>query len=154
MDKKILKIELVPDGCWYYNLRSILSEKQWNFLKAEAKARSGGKCSICGKKTAYLDAHERWSYDEKNGVQKLTDIIAVCKDCHSVIHIGRTSLKGDTERAENHYMKVNGATYAEYRAALRKANEEHIRRNKVSEWKLDLSYLKKYCGKGETDGDN
>ncbi|MBO5068414.1 MAG: HNH endonuclease [Clostridia bacterium] len=139
-----LDFELVPDGCWYSNLRSILSKKQWDFLRADAKERSGGKCMICGKKTKYLDAHERWSYDEKSCVQKLEDIIAVCKDCHSVIHIGYTQLKGNEERAEKHFMKVNGCSYAEYRKALGLANEVHKRRNEISEWKLDLTYLKRY----------
>ena len=139
-----LDFELVPDGCWYSNLRSILSKKQWDFLRAEAKERSGGKCMICGKQTKYLDAHERWSYDEKSCVQKLEDIIAVCKDCHSVIHIGYTQLKGNEERAEKHFMKVNGCSYAEYRKALGLANEAHKRRNEISEWKLDLTYLKRY----------
>ena len=46
-----LNFELVPDGCWYSNLRSILSKRQWDFLKSEAKERAGGKCMICGKKT-------------------------------------------------------------------------------------------------------
>ena len=100
-----LDFELVPDGCWYSNLRSILSKKQWDFLKADAKQRAGGFCMICGRKTDKLDAHERWSYDEKNAVQKLEDILAVCKDCHSVIHIGYTQLKGNEERAEKHFMK-------------------------------------------------
>ncbi len=154
MDKKILKIELVPDGCWYSNLRAVLSAKEWNYIKAKAKERAGGKCAICGKKTNYLDAHEQWSYDEKKGVQKLIGIIAVCKDCHSVIHIGRTSLVGNIEKAENHYLKVNGATYAEYRAALKKANEEHRRRNEVSEWSLDISYLKDYLDEGDTSGNH
>lgn len=139
-----LDFELVPDGCWYSNLRSILSKKQWDFLRADAKERSGGKCMICGKQTKYLDAHERWSYDEKSCVQKLEDIIAVCKDCHSVIHIGYTQLKGNEERAEKHFMKVNGCSYAEYRKALGLANEVHKRRNEISEWKLDLTYLKRY----------
>ena len=139
-----LDFELVPDVCWYSNLRSILSKKQWDFLRADAKERSGGKCMICGKQTKYLDAHERWSYDEKNCVQKLEDIIAVCKDCHSVIHIGYTQLKGNEERAEKHFMKVNGCSYAEYRKALGLANEVHKRRNEISEWKLDLTYLKRY----------
>jgi len=139
-----LDFELVPDGCWYSNLRSILSKKQWDFLKADAKERAGGVCMICGKKTEKLDAHERWSYDEKTCVQKLEDIVAVCKDCHSVIHIGYTQLKGNEERAEKHFMKVNGCTYSEYRKALGEANEIHSRRNKIGEWKLDLSYLKRY----------
>ncbi len=139
-----LNFELVPDGCWYSNLRSILSRAQWDFVKNDAKDRAGGKCKICGKKSNRLEAHERWSYDEKNCVQKLEDVIAVCKDCHSVIHIGRTQLKGDEERAEKHFIKVNECTYAEYRRALGVANEEHQRRNRINEWKLDLTYLKRY----------
>ena len=38
-------------------------------------------------------------------------------------------------------MKVNGCTYAEYRKALGEANADHARRNKVPEWKLDISVL-------------
>ena len=139
-----LNFELVPDSCWYSNLRSLLSKKQWDFLRADAKARAGGKCAICGKQTSSLDAHERWSYDIEKGVQKLEDIIAVCKDCHSVIHIGYTQLKGNEVRAEKHFMKVNNCSYAEYRKALGIANELHQQRNSVSEWKLDLTYLKRY----------
>lgn len=143
--KEILKFEMIPDGCWYSNLRTILTREQWEFIKKAVKRRANGKCEICGAKTDRLDAHERWSYDEKKCVQKLEEVVAVCKDCHSVIHIGRTQLKGDTERAERHYQKVNGATYAEYRAALGKANEEHQRLNRVSEWKLDISKLKDFA---------
>ncbi len=139
-----LDFELVPDSCWYSNLRSLLTKQQWDFLRADAKERAGGKCSICGKKTTRLDAHERWSYDIEKGVQKLEDIIAVCKDCHSVIHIGYTQLKGDEERAEKHFIKVNDCTYAEYRRALGRANQLHQERNAVLEWKLDLTYLKRY----------
>lgn len=143
MDYK-LNFELVPDSCWYSNLRTILSKKQWDFLKADAKERADGKCMICGRITEKLEAHEKWSYDENACVQKLEDIIAVCKDCHCVIHIGRTQLKGDEERAEKHFMKVNECSYAEYRKALGEANVVHRRRNEVSEWKLDLSYLKRF----------
>ena len=139
-----LNFELVPDGCWYSNLRSLLSKKQWDFLKSDAKERSNGRCAICGKKTDRLEAHERWSYDVKNAVQKLEDVIAVCKDCHSVIHIGRTQLVGDEQRAEKHFMKVNNCSYADFRKELGKANEKHIKLNAVSEWKLDLTWLKRF----------
>ena len=139
-----LNFELVPDGCWGYNLRSILSKEQWDFLKKDAKYRANGKCSICGKNTKFLDTHERWSYDQANGIQKLEDIIAVCKDCHSAIHIGYTSIKGNLEKAENHYMKVNGVSYAIMKNDLSIANQKHKKLNEVSEWKLDLSFLKRY----------
>ena len=99
---------------------------------------------LCGAQTRRLEAHERWEYDEENAVQRLVDVIAVCRSCHEVIHIGRTSLLGGEERAAEHFMKVNGCSYAEYRRALGEANTAHRRRNLVPEWKLDLSYLKKF----------
>lgn len=139
-----LNFELVPDSCWYSNLRSILSPAQWDVVRKEAYARARGRCMICGAPVTCLEAHEKWEYDEKNAVQKLADVVAVCKSCHEVIHIGRTSLMGNEERACAHFMKVNGCTYAEYKKALGEANTAHRRRNAVAEWKLDLSYLKKF----------
>ena len=139
-----LNFELVPDSCWYSNLRSILAPAQWDIVRREAYARAKGKCMICGEPTTRLEAHERWSYDEEKGIQKLKDVVAVCRSCHEVIHIGRTQLLGNEERACTHFMKVNGCSYSEYRKALGEANEAHRRRNKVPEWKLDLTYLKKF----------
>lgn len=141
---KKLNFELVPDSCWYSNLRSILSKKQWDFLRKEAYEKANSKCMICSKPSKRLEAHEQWSYNEKDAVQKLEGIIAVCHNCHSVIHIGRTGLVGDIEKAEKHYMKVNKCSYSEYVSDLGKANETHKRLNNISEWKIDLSYLKRY----------
>lgn len=139
-----LDIELVPDGCWYSNLRSLLSKAQWDAVRREAYSRAGGRCTVCGRRCTRLEAHERWSYDEKNAVQKLEDVVALCHACHEVVHIGRTQLMGREREASEHFMRVNGCTYAEYRKALGEANERHRRLNIVPEWKLDLSYLKKF----------
>ncbi|MCD8372481.1 MAG: hypothetical protein LUD27_04170 [Clostridia bacterium] len=139
-----LNFELVPDSCWYSNLRSILSPEQWNIVRKDAYARAGGKCMICGAPSNRLEAHERWSYNEDTATQKLEAVIAVCPACHAVIHIGRTSLKGNEKAASEHFMKVNGCGYADYRKALGKANEDHRRRNGIAEWKLDLTWLKRF----------
>ena len=139
-----LKFELVPDGCWYYNLRSILSKKQWDYIRHVAYDEADGRCMICGRKVNRLEAHERWRYDEETATCILSDVIAVCSMCHQVIHIGRTQLMGKGERAEDWFMRVNKCSYADMRAELGKANDDHIRRNKIAEWKLDLSYLKRY----------
>lgn len=136
-----LKFELVPDSCWYSNLRSLLPPGGWDIIRKKAYARAGGRCMICLSPEKRLEAHEVWSYDEENAVQKLEGVIAVCRRCHAVIHIGRTQLTGGEREAEAHFMKVNGCTYAEYRKALGEANEAHRRRNKIPEWKLDLSVL-------------
>ncbi len=139
-----LNFEMVPDGCWYSNLRSLLSPRQWDAVRKKAYARAGGRCMICGAPSKRLEAHERWEYDEENAVQRLKDIIAVCPACHAAIHIGRTQLKGDVRAAEEHFMRVNGCTYAQMRAALGAANADHIRRNKIGEWKLDISRLAQF----------
>lgn len=139
-----LNFELVPDSCWYSNLRSILSPAQWDTVRKEAYSRAQGRCMICGEQASRLEAHERWGYDEEKRVQKLLDVVAVCRACHEVIHIGRTQLTGGEERACAHFMKVNGCSFSEYRKALGEANADHIRRNKIPEWSLDLSYLKKF----------
>lgn len=139
-----LNFEMVPDGCWYSNLRSLISPRQWDALRKKAYARADGRCMICGAPSKRLEAHERWEYDEENAVQRLKDIIAVCPACHAAIHIGRTQLKGDARAAEEHFMKVNGCTYAQMRAAMGAANADHIRRNKISEWKLDISRLAQF----------
>ena len=146
MEKKPYKLtfELVPDSCWYSNLRSMLSKAQWDVVRKEAYSRADGRCMICNRPVTRLEAHERWSYDEKNCVQKLEDVIAVCHACHSVIHIGRTQLIGEEDKAIKHFMRVYGCSYAVYIKALGEANTDHIRRNKVAEWKLDLTYLKKF----------
>ena len=139
-----LKFELVPDGCWYSNLRSALKPSEWDKVRRAAYARANGKCTICGRTVNRLEAHERWSYNEKLGIQKLEDIIAVCHLCHSVIHIGRTQLTGDEDKAIKWFTYVNKCSYADYRKALGYANEEHKRLNLVPEWATDLTKLKEF----------
>ncbi len=143
LDRK-LKFEIIPDGCWKYNLRNILSTKLWNFLKNDAKDRAGNKCAICGAQSARLEAHEVWDYDVSNGIIALKDILSICPLCHKAIHINRTYLTGDFEKAENQYMSVNGVSYSQMKNDLKLANELNQLRNKVSEWKMDLSWLKNY----------
>lgn len=143
MTKFKLNFELVPDSCWYSNLRSALPKEAWDRIRKKAYARAGGKCMLCGAPTARLEAHEQWEYDDEKGVQKLKNVVAVCRACHEVIHIGRTQLMGREREASEHFMKVNGCTYAEYRKALGEANEKHRERSR-REWQLDVSELNKF----------
>ena len=143
MTKFKLNFELVPDSCWYSNLRSELPKEAWDKIRKKAYARAGGKCMLCGAPTTRLEAHEQWEYNDEKGVQKLVNVVAVCRACHEVIHIGRTQLMGRERDASEHFMKVNGCTYAEYRKALGEANEKHRERSR-REWQLDVSELPKF----------
>ena len=74
-------------------------------------------------------------------IQKLEDVIAVCRACHEVIHIGRTALLGREPQAQAHFMKVNGCTQSEYHAALGEANRIHAERSR-HEWVTDITKLR------------
>jgi hypothetical protein len=137
-----LNFELVPDGCWYQNLRSALPQEVWDKIRKSAYAKAQGKCMICGRGTTRLEAHERWSYDEERALQKLETVIAVCRNCHEVIHVGRAYLMGRGNDVMEWFMQVNGCSQAQYHDALGKANEEHARRNKIGNWVTDISWLK------------
>lgn len=139
-----LNFELVPDGCWYSNLRSELPKKLWDIVRKDAYARANGKCMICGRPAKRLEAHEKWSYNEKTATQKLEDVIAVCHTCHSVIHIGRTQLLGEEDKAIAQFMRVNKCSYADYIKALGEANARHRKLNEIPEWKLDITWLKRF----------
>lgn len=138
-----LNFELVPDSCWCSNLRSNLPKAAWDVIRKKAYARANGKCMICGAPTARLEAHERWDYNDQTKVQSLKDIVAVCKPCHEVIHIGRTQLIGKEEQACRHFLNVNNCSYADYRKALGEANAKNRERSR-HEWQLNVDNLKKF----------
>ena len=121
-----LDFEMVPEECWYANLRSVLSKQQWDAVRKDAYARAGGRCMICGARASRLEAHERWRYDDGKRLQKLETVIAVCHRCHEVIHIGRTQ--------------------SEFHEALGEANREYLRRNEAEGWVTDISWLKEKFG--------
>ena len=143
MKKYALWFEQVPDECQRVNLRSILPKELWDVVRKDAYARAGHVCSVCGAR-GRLEAHERWTYDEKAKVQKLSSVVALCRACHEVVHIGRTSLIGRYQEAMEHFMRVNGCTQSEFHLALERANAEHERLNRVEEWATDLSWLKRF----------
>ena len=136
-----LNFELVPEECWYSNLRSVIKPQDWDTVRRDAYARAKGRCSICGRPTR-LEAHEKWSYDEKLALQKLEDVIALCRNCHEVKHIGRTQLVGREMDAMEHFMRVNKCTQMDYHAALQAANEEYFRRTRIEGWVTDITWLK------------
>lgn len=135
-----LGFEMVPEECWYSNLRSVLKPEDWDVVRCDAYARAKGRCCICGARDR-LEAHEKWSYDEKRALQKLEDVVALCHRCHEVKHISRTQLMGRGMDAMEQFMTVNGCTQMEYHAALGEANETYRRRNQVEGWVTDVTWL-------------
>ncbi|MDY3845456.1 MAG: hypothetical protein SOZ62_00905 [Eubacteriales bacterium] len=138
-----LNIELIPDACWYSNLRHIMKPADWDIIRRDAYSRADGKCMICSRPAKRLEAHEVWEFGN-NGIQKLSDIIAICHLCHSVIHMARTSLAGNEDAAVKHFMKVNKCGYTDFIHAWNEANEVQKKLNLIPEWQLDVSWLSRF----------
>ena len=75
-----LFVDLVPDSCWFTNVRSCVSKRDWDRLRTMIYRRAGHRCEICGAgrepaAQVWLEAHERWSYEFATRTQHLVRLI-------------------------------------------------------------------------------
>jgi hypothetical protein len=129
-----LRIELVPESCWYSNLRDVLPTEAWDRIRRHVYAACGWRCAICGARGP-LHCHEVWSYDDAARIQRLEGCLALCEDCHRVKHLGYAGILAsegrlDFERLVAHFLRVNRcdrATFEQHRAAAFVEWEERSR---------------------------
>src|SRR5579871_917437 len=60
-----VSINPIPGPLMERNLRTVLPQRQWQSLRSEALAASGGICARCEMRVrpaAAMHAHEEWSY--------------------------------------------------------------------------------------------
>jgi hypothetical protein len=136
-----LTIELVPQSCWYSNLRQVLPREAWDRLRRQVYTACGYRCAICGTR-GQLHCHEVWSYDDAAHVQRLEGFQALCADCHHIKHLGHAGIlasqgKLDYERLVAHFLRVNQcdrATFERHQAEAFAQWEERSRH----EWTTDF----------------
>ena len=150
MHKLILETELVPETCWYTNLRSILTQKNWRMLSQAVRERSGGVCPICGMETPMeeLDAHETWGYNDITHEQYLEKIVGICDNCHMVKHIGKTNIDGLYEVAREWHAAVNDVSVEESEKII--ANDFQVWKERSQhDWRLliDPNVLLEYMSR-------
>ncbi|MDA8209619.1 MAG: DUF5710 domain-containing protein [Actinomycetota bacterium] len=140
-----LYIDLVPSSCWFTNVRSSVTKREWDRIRRMVYKRANHECEICGAAPAMdnrvvPEAHERFSYDEWSGVQKLERLICLCRDCHTASHFGLATIQGKAEQAEAHMRKVNHWSAKEFEDHMNEAGTRWSNRSKRT-WILDLSIL-------------
>ncbi len=136
-----LTIELVPETCWYTNLRQVLPPAQWDRLRREVYRRFGYHCAVCGA-GGKLHCHEVWAYDDATHVQSLQGFRALCENCHHIKHLGFAGILAgrgqlDYDQLIAHFCSVNGCddqTFERHRAAAFAEWRERSRH----EWQTDL----------------
>ena len=143
---KKLSVELVPQTSWCVNLRSLLRKKDWDFLRKRQYAEAGGVCEVCGDKGKNqgrrynLECHERWHYDDETHIQTLKSLIALCPNCHEVVHFGLSEIRGRGPQALRHLMKVNNCSPEEADNMIRAAGDQWRERSSHP-WEVDVTWL-------------
>lgn len=143
-----LFVDLIPSTSWFVNVRSAVIRRDWDRLRTMVYRRAGHRCEGCGSRPnpahgLLLEAHERFTYDPRSGVQRLVRLICLCTACHGVTHFGFTALggAGEAEAALGHLQLVTGMTRDQAERHVRAAFALWERRSAVR-WQLDLSVIK------------
>ncbi len=153
-----LTIELVPSSAWYTNVRSNVSQGEWDKIRKQCYRLANDVCEICGDtsknqgKQYNLECHEIWDYDDQNKVQKLTRLIGLCNHCHTVKHPGLAGMQNRMDIVYKQLNKVNGMTHHEAEEYLNESFQVWLERSRYK-WELDITYLDGYL-KGIVDYEN
>lgn len=136
-----LQTELVPQPCWYSNMRKVLPAAAWDKLRKQVYAQYGYRCGICGV-SAKLHCHEIWEYDDIEHVQTLAGFIALCEWCHHVKHLGHAGIlaregKLDYECVVAHFLNVNGCSREDFELHRNQAFAQWRERNQY-QWRTKL----------------
>ncbi|WP_414989805.1 DUF5710 domain-containing protein [Aeromicrobium sp.] len=140
-----LFVDLVPSSCWFTNVRSCVSQEDWERLRRMITRRAGQRCEACGAPEnrgfrRWLEGHERWHYDNESRTQSLKRLVCLCTDCHSAAHFGLAELKGKRDEALEHLIAVTGMTRVQALAHVDEAFSLWRQRSRHI-WSLDLSML-------------
>ena len=140
-----LNIQLVPQTCFYKNVRQILMPEQWKIICSQVYSTYYYQCAICdgvGEKHP-VEGHEVWDYDDKNCIQILREILALCPMCHLTVHFGFAQTQGRGTHALKHFMKINKLSKKKALIAIAAAFAVWQIRS-AKKWTLDLSVLEDY----------
>ena len=132
---------MIPKTSYFKNVRMLFSDSDWNLIRHHIYERVNNRCECCGcKRSKYLDAHERWEFNNETKTQKLVRIIALCRLCHSATHYGHSKRTKNMDKINMHIKKINNYTDEELDNHIKDAYNLWKERNKVK-WNLDFSII-------------
>lgn len=135
----------MPASCWFSNVRSEVTKKQWDIIRNKVYSEAYHLCQICGGKGNKhpVECHEIWNFDDSTLIQKLEGMIALCPMCHATKHYGLSRIQGREAVIFKHFIKINNIDKVEasdYINSVFKIWEKRSQKN----WTLDISILKNY----------
>ena len=140
-----LFVDLVPQSCWFTNVRSGVAPIEWDRVRRMVYRRAGDRCEACGRARdraagVQMEAHERWYFDDARRVQVLRRLICLCNGCHGTTHFGLANVQGRSAEALAHLITVTGLSRDLAEAHIEEAFALWQERS-ARTWDLDLSIL-------------
>src|SRR5258708_34147673 len=91
-----LVVDLIPSTSWFTNVRAAVSPGDWERLRRMVYRRAGDCCEACGSHPdhpagLYMEAHGRFAYDTRPGVQGLRRLICLGPRCPGTTRAGVSS---------------------------------------------------------------
>jgi hypothetical protein len=140
---------LVPAPLWGKSVCNTLPRKQWESLRRSVLEVAANTCLHCeAQYEKGMICHEVWEYDDLKQVATLTALAIVCRDCNSVLHLGKSLLigqkKGESglvergEQAVEHLKKINRITDQEARKLIKDAFKTHSSRSRQT-WEIQIA---------------
>jgi hypothetical protein len=143
----------IPKPLHGINPRTVLGQEWWDIERQDAYHRSGYCCLACGvskgaaKYHRWLEGHELYEYDYKNGILTFKEIVALCHSCHNYIHSGRMQMmvnSGKMTQKKMDDIKHHGNSIIKANNLNKPKSPEDCA--EWGEWKMVI-YGKEYRGK-------
>ena len=141
---------LVPRPLWGRSVYNRLPRKQWESLRRTVLEVAANTCTHCAEQyDSHMVCHEVWTYDDVKHVATLTAFEIVCRDCDSVLHLGKSLLigakkhdEGSAERGDQavkQLMKVSGITKRQANTLIDDAFGRWMDRSKHKTWAVKIA---------------
>ena len=132
----------IPVSMYRENLRSILTQAEWDVIRRTVYQRASYTCEICASwgEAHPVEAHEEWSFDDEKHIQKLECIMALCPICHYCKHPSGPNILFQVKELIAHYCRVNGWDESGTRDYIQKELWQAFDRGYFL-WELDITLL-------------
>lgn len=141
-----LRPNLIPRPLENVNGHDLLKKRDWQMIRSDVLAAANNRCSICSFAGLAPEAHEQWEYDDNQHIASLTKIIAICQQCHHVIHFGQRGTGGYSWSLVEHIQWVNQIDRKTALVLLATGLDVWHRRSRIPSWSVRVgrSVLMRY----------
>lgn len=141
---ELLRHSTIPQPMFGTAPRVVMGQEWWDKTRREAYAKNNMRCWACGGEGP-LEAHEAYRIDYRNAEMIYVETTALCNDCHSFIHIGRTI--GMLARGERKHSDVKRIVLRGYeilkKAKLKCPYETSLINNPRLAWPGNTSWMRR-----------